>query len=996
MVYVDKLMLTLKKRYIPITCNNRKEIMKAFLIAVVVSSLGCISNIAAQDTNPDSLYQIGSTFYSQAKYEQAAEAYQFAAKAYLQKNDSLKWAGAVLREGDALMNRGEVQKGLDLFLFVNAHQPIAADAALRAEIQQDLGRIYRELEQYEKSKEHYLKGIEFANASKDSVLIATLNNNASYPYLYTGDYEKAFFYQKKAKQLYEATGKTYELAFVLNGIFLTARRLGLNALANKYIRQSLAIAKKVGNADMLDVAYHNTGSSYYALGKPDSAIIFYQKSLDISRELKNPYDITHTLINIGGLYKESGDAENALLYYNEALDYNRTTNRPISIANNLSLIGSVAANQGDYATASVFFKEAISKLEGVSSPEKRAEVYFNMAKMELDQKNYTKADEYISVSYRMARENNMPLVKAKSHKFYGKLAAEQGDFRKSLNEYRIYYNLTSKEIFTTSVWATIYLARAYEKVNSDSAFVLAEKAFGQIDSFRTNVAGLTFRAGFFSKYAKFYNEVAEWFISQKGDTRKAFELVEAAKARVLMDELAEAEENLYQKLDESTLIHKQQMLKQIDRLHTQIRDAQNDREKEALRNDLKNLKFKYETFLNEVRGEIPEWEAFEYPEPLSAQGAMALIDAKTALIEYAFAGNQLMRFFITDNDITASVIDSLKNQSAKEYLSNDIRRFRKQIIQHKKEISSENLYSSLIPEESLLKAHITQIVVVPEGALSFLPFEALRNKNRYLIQDYNVKYLPSASIYPFIKEPHREVKYNLLAIAGSSFDDNNVRDKEVGSQKKYTSLPSTLLEVNSIATNFDNAKVLKNEDVTEAGLKSFNLGDFRFLHFATHAEIDENHPSQSGLLLSKKTEVESLFGEDGRLNSTEISGLHLNADLVTLSACNTAMGKIVTGEGLLGLQRSFLTAGASSVVVSMWSIYDRSTSEFMSDFYKKMLKYEQEEYGLWSQTLDWFGFYTYPMFDYKAKALRDAKLDMIAHPYYNDPVYWAPFILIGK
>jgi len=127
-----------------------------------------------------------------------------------------------------------------------------------------------------------------------------------------------------------------------------------------------------------------------------------------------------------------------------------------------------------------------------------------------------------------------------------------------------------------------------------------------------------------------------------------------------------------------------------------------------------------------------------------------------------------------------------------------------------------------------------------------------------------------------------------------------------------------------------------------------------------------------------------------------MSSLKLAANLVVLSACNTGFGKVVPGEGLLGLQRSFLKAGASSVMVSLWSIYDRSTAVFMSNFYENLNSFEKEEFGWWEKTLQFVGLYNTPLFDYKAKAIRDAKLKMLEHPYYNHPVYWAPFILIGK
>jgi CHAT domain-containing protein len=419
-----------------------------------------------------------------------------------------------------------------------------------------------------------------------------------------------------------------------------------------------------------------------------------------------------------------------------------------------------------------------------------------------------------------------------------------------------------------------------------------------------------------------------------------------------------------------------------------------------MKNKLKDLEFKHQSFVNEIRQGIPEWKNFEYPEPLTAGDVMAMIPEHSAIIEYAYTEQQLMVFLITPENVYSTIIDEVDGQEPNEYFTEQISTFREAISQQLP-VNSLNeisypLYRLLI--EKMLNTSnepVKNMVIVPEGNLTFLPFEALYNGSNYLIQDINLKYLPSASIYPFIQAPHRSTQFDMLALAGSGFVDGSLTS-EVSSQTDFASLPSTLLEVDAIGKSFDDAKILKNDDVTEAGLKSHDLSQFRFLHFATHGNIDEINPSQSGLILSKKADVESLFGEDGYLNSTEISGLSLNADLVTLSACNTGMGKIITGEGLIGLQRSFLTAGSSAVMVSLWSIYDRSTADFMAEFYSRLKIHEATDYGMLDRTLDWFGFYEHPLFDYKVKALQDAKLAMIDHPYYNHPVHWAPFILIGK
>ena len=970
--------------------------MRNFLILMVYLSIGFSSELIAQDSNPDSLFSLGQDFYSQAKYEEAAGFFDNAASAYLHYSDSLKWMDSKIREGDALKNAGQLKRGLELLLAINKRVPKNATVTLKASLHDSFGKIYRELEQYEKSIQHYLNGIELSNTSGDSVLIATLNNNISYPYLYSGNYQDAFGYQNKAKEIYEAVGDDYRLSFVLNGIFLTLLELGLHQQAEPYIRQSLAIRKELGNPNLLDVAYHNLAWNFEQQGKRDSSVIYYQKSLELSRQLGNPFDITQTLNNIGSLYERSGDYENALAYYNEALQANYQTERPISTANNLVRMARVAIQNDDLDNAGTFYNEALDWLNQTAAPRPLANLYLDIAKLNMLKEHYKDAEHYLAEAEAISKNHNFNNLQIRSHSLRGEQYKAEEKWVESLGAYRRAYALSARETVTSKIAPAMNLAKAYNQIQSDSAFILANEAFKLIDSVRTNVAGLAFRSGFFSQHAGFYNEVASWHITQKNNPEKAFDLVEAAKARVLMDELAEARERAYESLDETTLIKKRQKAKQIDRLYNQINSAESVAEINALRNELKDLEFEYQTFLNQIQVSEPLLKEFKYPEPVTLEQAQRMLDPETAIIEFAVTEQKLIQLFIDQDNIEGKVIEE-KNAPFTE----QIRLFRDAITTKESvddiKILGAELYENLVPElDSDGRSNISNLLIIPGGALTFLPFEALSKNNRFLIQDYNIKYLPSASIYPLINNPHRTTDFELLALAGSGFESSEGAGSLSSSQASFASLPSTLLEVDSIAVNFTNYKVLKNEDVTEASLKSHDLSRFRFIHFATHAEVNESTPSQSGLLLSKKTDVESLFGEDGYLNSREISGLRLNADLVTLSACNTGMGKIVTGEGLLGLQRSFLSAGASSVMVSLWSVFDRSTSVFMSHFYKRMLVHEETDYGLWAQTLNWFGMYEHPLFDYKSKSLRDAKLSMIEHPYYNHPIYWAPFILIGK
>jgi CHAT domain-containing protein len=185
-------------------------------------------------------------------------------------------------------------------------------------------------------------------------------------------------------------------------------------------------------------------------------------------------------------------------------------------------------------------------------------------------------------------------------------------------------------------------------------------------------------------------------------------------------------------------------------------------------------------------------------------------------------------------------------------------------------------------------------------------------------------------------------------------------------------LPYTRAEVNSIGSLFPptQRQIYLGVQARERMVKSAALDQFRYVHFAAHGLIDELRPVRSGIALS----FEKGSKEDGVLQMSEIMRLRLNADLVTLSACRTGLGKLLNGEGIVGLTRAFFYAGASSVVVSLWNVNDLATADLMKAFYRNINN---------GMTKD--------------EALRQAKLSLIKGPQrsWQHPYFWAPFILVG-
>lgn len=858
-----------------------------------------------------------------------------------------------------------------------------------------IGALNNLIGNYDKAADTYRKGIQLALITSDSLKITQLSTNLTIALLYKGDYADALEPAKIALQ-YIPEEEIYQRARANLSIHVTYNSLGMHEIAEPYLMESQRLANLSNDILLKSQIYRYLGHHFRNRNQLDEAIRYFQEGLILTEEVGNRSRLILYYTALGNLYSDIKDFERALNYYNRAHAYYQSMNNDLLANEMLTSIAKCYRETGDYKEAEKLLHEVLAFYSTSDHPHYRGLTLLQLSDLFAEQGQYKNAFSYLEQAIEIGNvENDFRISYSSSER----LLEFDSDFLTHEEKLRI-----SKELYTASkkispdseLSSLILLAKAYHPISLDSALAKAEQAFDLIEDARLSVSGGLLKASVFSKYASFYNTVGHWYAQEKKDYNRAFELFEAAKARALLDQLAESSSRDELRLNESTQVQLLQIQKSIDKLYRERESAQSEDLFDQITNEINDLEFKYDSKLEEVRGSHPAWNAFLYPETLSLKEVQELCDEETAILEYAITNNHLFMFVIKEESAAFKSVDL---ENAPSNLAAMINSFRDAIIslapKDSLTLSSEPLYSLLIEPLKQEIENSKNLVMVPDGPLALLPFEALIQNGRYLIQEHSVKYLPSVSVFDHIKSPHREVSSDILALAGSGFEYGDTSGDPT-TQKNFAALPFTLIEVDSIAVHFDTKTVFKNEEVTEATLKSIDLKNFKYIHFATHGDINETSPTQSGLILSKKTDVEQLFGEDGYLNASEISHLNLNADMVVLSACNTGLGKVITGEGLLGLQRSFLAAGASSVVSSLWSIYDRSTPLFMANFYTILNEYEEEEIGWFNSFLIWADWYEPELVDYKTLALRDAKLKMLEHPYYSHPAHWASFVITGK
>jgi len=315
--------------------------------------------------------------------------------------------------------------------------------------------------------------------------------------------------------------------------------------------------------------------------------------------------------------------------------------------------------------------------------------------------------------------------------------------------------------------------------------------------------------------------------------------------------------------------------------------------------------------------------------------------------------------------------------------------------------SSKALYHYLIAPIEKQLAGVSSLWIVPDGPLALLPFEAiLLADGKYLVEKYDVRYVQSLRVAQMLRDrTYDQPRKSLLAFGGAVYEKESTENKEDKTPKtaldavslersvkyahrslgygQWKDLPGTLREVEALGALYEDARVVTGAEVTESSLKAMaasgELKNYRMLHFATHGMVVPEAPELSALVLSQMGKPDA-GSEDGFLSMREVAKLQLAADVVTLSACETGLGKVYSGEGVVGLGQAFLIAGANGLTLSLWQVADESTKTLMVDVYGLV-----EKEGI-----------TF------ANALTRVKREFINDPAHSHPFYWAPFVYYGQ
>src|SRR5262245_1958702 len=709
-------------------------------------------------------------------------------------------------------------------------------------------------------------------------------------------------------------------------------------------------------------AISNLIRSYTSLRDFDKAGALANQGLTLLRE--NPAGDKNTRLQMeSGLYETLGNDLLRRREYEEAIDY-------LELA--------VYLQRAHFASRSrLRILAENSEIALTSRLINLARAYTLLGRFDDALKSYSEASKHISYGgTRVIQEGTV-------YSGLAQIYLQQGQFSLAIENFQNALALAEKEQQSAGISsASLGLAAALRQTGRVAETIpYYEKAIQQTESTRSFLQSENYRQSFFEGSLSAYSGMIE-SLSESGKPEEAFYYSERARSRVFLDLLGSRVQ--LSRAKGGLLEEERALSERMAGLKTRLGSEEEGAPRESLRNELVQAEQSYSAFLGKVRKEDKEQASLMTVEPLGLKQVQQLLDPGTSLLEY----------FVTDKEVFAWVVEREKLQFQrvelpKEKLSELVKILRESIFtlgeREKFNETSAVLHKQLI--EPLLP-HITgkELIIVPHDVLHYVPFHALVGPDgRYLIEKYPVYYLSSASLLQFVKEKRKAGGEKVLAFG----------NPDLGDPEK--NLEYAELEAEEVKNVYPQSTVYVKKEASEEKSKSLSPS-YDILHFATHAQLNEDDPLSSAVLLAKEEK------EDGRLEVREIFGMELKANLVVLSGCDTALGKLSTGDELVGLTRAFIYAGTPSVVASLWSVDDSSTAQLMASFYRNL------------KTMS------------KVEALRQAQLELIRGEGRSDmlarrgvggigklgetqksespsqkpisistshPYFWAPFVLVG-
>lgn len=786
---------------------------------------------------------------------------------------------------------------------------------------------------------------------------------------------------------------------------------------------ALSIWRELNLSDEQAEVLINLGFIEYRKGAWQNSMSFLAQAQELLGEKPDPYKMGQITAGIAEAFIESGMPDAGLEKLQEALEYFQQTQHTHAVMVMTWDIGKTYYFLGDYPTALDKLQTALKDGEAIKEPAITAMCHEYLGRTFAATGDQTASLQHYEAAINLYTKVGDRMEAARTEALMAQLYQQEGKFEKARSQYRsaleTFHALTDR----VNESATLYALGSLElgQNNLDAAEDYLQQSIEATENVRrvSKSSDLTaaFSATVYERYEKYIECLMRRADGQpaNGLSVHAFETSEQARGRSLAELLRATETNLASGIDPQ-LAEQEQSLRQSLRVKEDYKvnllsKAYRKEELDALEADLSRLEAEYKRVTDMISARCPSCEQLARPAgwDLGRIQKEVIADDDTVLLEYNLGEARSYVWTVTRDEINSyelprrARIEETAQNVYKLLTTPPVTGSADALPPALRELSQ----MILAPVAAGLKKH--RVIVVADGTLNYIPFQVLPSPDAQgepLVARYEVSNAPSASILGELREEasRRQLTPKVLAAFGDPvFMPGYAINKDAGTNGQPAAvaeleegrLASALRDTELNGDSFDpsvlgrlfyakrelkNLRDVASEDetfvasdftATRERLLGTDLTQYAILHFATHGLLDTKRPESSGLVLST-------VGRDGRpLNGfvglRDVYSLRAPVDLVVLSACQTALGKDVRGEGLLGLTRGFMYAGASGVVASLWKVEDKATAELMKQFYANMLQKEMPP----------------------GAALREAQNSIRQNPRWRSPYYWAAFTLQG-
>jgi CHAT domain-containing protein len=886
-----------------------------------------------------------------------------------------------------------------------------------------IASTYGTLGEREKAIAAYNQAQELLRAAGDQRNLAEILNQVSIFYNNLGEKQKALDALNTAREIQRQIKNPKAEAFTLANIAEIYQSLGEPQKALDAFNQALELQRKVSDRSGEAATLSKIAQVYSSLGEYQLTVDTYNQTLDLSRAVSDRTQEAQTLDNIGSTYRLAGDYPKALEYYNQALALRRLQKNYFAEISTLTGIVRVYESLQDYPKALDAANQILSISRQNKSPFGEGAAFAMMTRVYLATGDYQKALDSSTQALSLMRQVGNPLAEANILYNQGRAYDGLKQPQKAIETYNSELSLRQQLGDRSGVAETLYnLARTErDRSNLDAARTRIEEVIAIVEDIRTKVVSQDLRTSYFASVQKYYEFYIDLLMQQhkqqpsKGYEALALQVSERARARSLLELLTEARADIRQGVNPKLLEQERSLQQQLDlrekRRQQLLSGNFTQAQAAALDKEIEALLTQYREVQAQIRATSPRYAALTQPKPLTLAEIQqqVLVDAtaasrrddNTLLLEYSLGEERSYLWAVSKTGITSYELPKRANIEAA------VKRFRDTLTASTQRNSPTRVaqaataLSKMILEPAAAQLGQKRLLIVSDGALQYVPFAALTvpkplskdSISEPLIVTNEIVSLPSASTLAVLRKELKGRKLatkTLAVLADPVFSSDDERLQGAGKQGNlqeqqlarsaresgitFDRLPFSRQEADRILSLVPPAQRTQALDfaANRATATNSELSQYQIVHFATHGILNSKNPELSGVILSLFDEKGT--PQNGFLRLHDIFNLNLPAELVVLSACQTGLGKQVKGEGLMGLTRGFMYAGAPRVLVSLWNVDDQGTSELMTRFYKKMLQDGQKP----------------------TAALRAAQIEMWQEKQWQSPYYWSAFTLQGE